>query len=563
MDTKALKENFQQLKTERSNWENLWQICGEVVHQNKQNFTSQPSDGEFLTKDIYDSTATFAAQNSASALLGMLWPGTAKQAIEISPPDDLEADSELAKFYDKMTERTVRAMDDPAANLTLALDEYMLDQMVFGTSGVGVERGDESQLLFKPYGVKELHISEGRSGRVDEEYLLFEWTLKRLVKEYGLENVSEKSRKAYNDGKRLNKVKVLICITEREKPKAEKGVLAMPYQSIHMEYDSCHLLKESGFAELPIKVGRFRKLAYEVYGRSFAMSALSDTRELGVHREGIIIGVAKNLDMPKGVFNDGIMGGSVIDTSPGAVTVFDASSAMGSGQPIFEIGQRPDVSIAEKRIEDLKNSIAQHFALDRLIDFNNDTQMTFGEAQIRNQIRNASLASLFSRQISEVFTPLINRSISLLMEDGVFGVVKGSDQEMELKKAGKPIEYLPDILASRMREGKDIYQITYKTQAGNAAKAEEYLAIIDVLSFGIQAMQVDPTVRHRVNLHKGVKSIGNIRSLPVGIIRQDDEVDKLIEQEQQAQSTQQGLEMGVQAAGIVDSLASANKAARV
>jgi hypothetical protein len=76
-------------------------------------------------------------------------------------------------------------------------------------------------------------------------------------------------------------------------------------------------------------------------------------------------------------------------------------------------------------------------------------------------------------------------------------------------------------------------------------------------------MQVDPTVRHRVNLHKGVKSIGNIRSLPVGIIRQDDEVDKLIEQEQQAQSTQQGLEMGVQAAGIVDSLASANKAARV
>lgn len=562
MDTKALKENFDQLKSDRANWENLWQIVGEFVHQNKQNFTSQPANGEFLTKDIYDSTSTFAAQNSASALLGMLWPGTAKQAIEISPPDDLEADTELSKFYDKMTDRVVRAMDDPAANLTLALDEYMLDQMVFGTSGVGVERGDESKLLFKPYGVKEMYINEGRNGRVDEQYLFFEWTLKRLVKEYGIENVSDKNRKAYNDGKRMNKVKVLVCITEREQPKAEKGVLAMPYQSIHMEYDSCHLLKESGFAELPIKVGRFRKLAYEIYGRSPAMAALSDTREINVHREGIIVGVAKNLDMPKGVFDDGVMGGSVIDTSPGAITVFNASNAMGGGQPIFELGARPDVSIAEKRIEDLKNSIAQHFALDRLIDFNNETQMTFGEAQIRNQIRNASLASLFSRQISEVLTPLIARSISLLMEDGEFGVVKDSDQEAELKLSGREIEYLPDILAQRIREGKDIYQITYKTQAGNAAKAEEYLAIIDVLSFGIQSMQVDPTIRHRVNLHEGVKVIGNIRSLPVNIIRQDDEVEKLIQQEQEAQSTQQGLEMGVQAAGIVDSLASANKAAR-
>lgn len=89
------------------------------------------------------------------------------------------------------------------------------------------------------------------------------------------------------------------------------------------------------------------------------------------------------------------------------------------------------------------------------------------------------------------------------------------------------------------------------------------MSIIDVLGFAIQSMQVDPSIRHRVDLHKGVSEIANIRSLPVGIIRQDDEVEERMKAEQEKMAAQQTLEAGVQAAGIVDSLASANKAARV
>lgn len=562
MDVKQYKDQFDTLKSERSNWDTMYQVIGEFVSQIKQNFTTTPQNGEFLIGDIYDSTGTFAAHNSASALLGMLWPSTAKQVLEISPPDDIVLDTELAKFYERMTERTARALDDPAANLSLSLDEYMLDQVIFGTSGVGVERGDTSKLLFKPYGVKELYIDEGKNGRVDSQYLFFEWTVRRVVKEYGLENVSDVTAKAFKDGKLNNKVKVLIVICDREKAKAKAGVLAMPIMSLHIEYDSNHVLKESGFAELPIKVGRFRKLNYERYGRSPAMSALPDIREANALREGIILATEQNLSMPMGVLDDGMLGGGVIDRSAGGVTVFNASANTGGNPPIFEIGQRPDVSVALARLEDLKNTIAQHFSLDRLIDFNNETQMTFGEAQIRNQIRNASLSALFSRQLAEVITPLIGRSVSLLMEDGEFGVVKDSDKEAEFKALGKKIEYIPELLMKRMDEGQDIYQVKYKTQAANASRAEEYIAILDVLSFGIQAMQVDPTVRHRVNLHEGLKEIGSIRGLPVGVLRQDDDVEERLQQDQEQQQSQQQLEGGVQAADIVSKLASANQAVR-
>jgi hypothetical protein len=562
MDPRELKETFDALRADRKTWDAHFQILGEYIAMNKQDFQGAQTPGEFLVDEIFDATGAFAAHNAASALLGMLWPGTARQAVEITPPDDLETDTELAEFYERMTDRLVRAMDDPKANLSLSLDEYMLDQMIFATSGVGVEKGDESKLLFKPYGVKEMYIDEGKNGRVDAIYLFFEWTVKRVVKEYGLDAVSDKVREKWGQGKRQEKVKVLICITERTEFKATMGALSMPYQSVHIEYDSNHVLKESGFGDLPIKVGRFRKLNYERYGRSPAMNALPDIREANVLREAVIVATEKALDMPKGVLDDGMLGGGVIDTSARAINVFNATSAS-NGPPIFDIGTPPDIRAALQRLEELKNAIAQHFNLDRLIDFNNQTQMTFGEAQIRNAIRNASLSSLFSRQISEVLTPLIVRCVSLLFEAGEFGVVKGSEQEQALLAEGKEPEYIPDILVQRLDRGEDIYAVTYKTQAANASKSELYIGILDVLSFGIQGMQVDPTLQHRVDLHKGLKEIGSIRGLPVGILRQDDEVDKRIAAGQQQAAQQQQLEAGVMGADIVDKLASANKAVRM
>ena len=258
-----------------------------------------------------------------------------------------------------------------------------------------------------------------------------------------------------------------------------------------------------------------------------------------------------------------MLGGGTIDTSAGAINVFNATGGMGAGAPVFPIVTVGSIPDALARLEELKNNITQHFHLDRLIDFNNETQMTFGEAQIRNQIRNASLTSLFSRQIAEVFTPLIVRVVNMLWQMGEFGVVKGSEQEAERTALGKKVEYIPDIIVKRIDQGEDVFTVTYKTQAANAQRAEEYMGILDVLGFSIQAMQVDPSVRHRVDLHAGVKKISEIRGLPVGIIREDDEVQEMQEADAAAQANAQEVEALTAGAGIVDSLASANKAARV
>ena len=559
MEPKELKREFDVLKDERRTWDSMYQVLGKYVSLVKQNFETTQTPGEFLIEDVYDATGMFAAHNSASALLGMLWPGTAKQAIEIMPPRGTEMTTELSRFYGNMTIRAIAAMDDPKANLAVSFDEYMLDQMIFGTSGIGVEKGYRSKLLFKPYGVKEAYIEEGRDGSVSKIHLLFEWRVNRVVDEYGIDKVSKKVADKHKNGKLSDKVKILVCIVPRKKPKAEAGVLSMPYASYHLEYDNNHILKESGFEEMPIFFGRFRKLNYERYGRSPASMALPDIREANALRESLIVATEKILSMPKGVLNDGLFGGGTIDMSAGAINVFNSTGNVGNQPPIFDIGSPPNLPWAEQRLQKLEETISRHFSVDRLLDFNSQQEMTFGEAQIRNQIRNQSLSSLFSRQLSEVFTPLIERSIAILFREGEFGFIRGSEEGRERLARGEEVEYIPDQVADMLAKGKSIYNIVYKTQASNASRAEEYLGIIDMVNFTMNGMNIDPSLADRVDLHAGAKHIANIRGIPVDFIRQDDAVAEITKAKKEQAQVAQGMALASEAAGAAKDIAAAQK----
>jgi hypothetical protein len=183
--------------------------------------------------------------------------------------------------------------------------------------------------------------------------------------------------------------------------------------------------------------------------------------------------------------------------------------------------------------------------------------MTFGEAQLRDQIRSSSLSALFSRQITEGLTPTFERAIALLWRDGEFGVIKGSDEEMERQSLGKTVEYLPDAIVDRLQKGEDIYQINYKTKAGNAARAEDYASILDISNISMQLAQLDPSIRNRVDLHKGIKELAKIRGVANDIIRQDDAVEALEQKEKAQQEAAQTLEAGQAVAGMAKDLSQA------
>ena len=242
---KAVVAKHKALKALKLPWLEHFQLIGEYINLRKQNFTETNPVGAFLTRDIFDSTASRDSSIMASALIGALWPNGA-QSIQFTSARGMKDNEENKKYFKFLTDEVVSLMDSPRAGLTVALGEYMEDQSSIGTSGIGVFKNEDSRtkknnpILFKAWDVKTMSIAEDQFGFVDTIYNETEITVEQAVKEYGEENLSAKSREHFKNGKGFEeKIKVLHAIEPRLDGDPTKfGNKDMPVASIHIELSS-------------------------------------------------------------------------------------------------------------------------------------------------------------------------------------------------------------------------------------------------------------------------------------------------------------------------------------
>lgn len=548
MNDKVLKwvKRHKKIKSDKVRWLDLWQYCGKYVHGKKQNFTEFNDQGTFLNEDVFDSTAIKANKKMAAALLGLLWQSGGK-SMRIGPSDNIQETAEVKDYFDFVSEKTVAALDDPKAGLTLALEEYMMDQGCFGTSGVAAFAGTDTPLIFSAWGVDEISIEEGENGYVRTIYREFEVSILQMVEDYGLENCSEKIRESYNEGETSGRVKLLHIIAPRPKDEREKmGPDGLPYISLTIEVDTNHEVKDSGFHEMPVQISRFSKRRNEVYGRSPAMDGLPDILELNATKEARISAIEKSLDPPLGVYDDSLLGNEEIDTSAGGINVFATSGRIVNKNPIFPLFTVETIREVDKSISDLMISINEHFSIDRLLDFNNETEMTLGEAQMRQRIRSEALGSLFSRQQNELFTPLIERSISVLWRSGILGVIAGSAEHriyLEQNNGEEP-KIVPEEVAKVLGQGEDYYKITYLTPAARMLETAEAEGVMRAWEFALSIIEAAPEVLDNLNADKSLEIIGRSAGAPTSIYFSEDTVAGM--RQQRAEQAQQQQELANQ-----------------
>ncbi len=553
-------QRHKDLLTKKQRWLSLWQLVGEFVHSIKQSFTVNLMPGDFLNRDLFDSTGRKSNRKASAALLGMLWHNGGK-TIRLQPPSSLPRSKDITEFYNEITKRTAKAIDDPRAGMSLSLEEYMNDQGALGTSGVGVDAGLDSDLLYMSYGVQNITIDEGKNGFVDTVFIERHWTIKMAIAEYGLENLSKTVQDKAAEGPLTDRIKILVAIEPRRIVSKEiQNNLNMPFRSLHIEMDGKHLIKESGFEEMPINIARFFKNNGELYGRSPGMDALPDILELNAVKEARMLAQEKALDPPLGVVNDAIAGGGVLDTSAGGTNTINVKGLIGNNlPPVFPLFSVGSIAEADKQIAELKLSIQEHFSIDRLLDFNTNVQMTLGEAQLRNQIRAQALGSIFVRQINELFTPLIERSVAIMFRAGKLGVFKDTDEARQIAIFGseEPL-IIPDEVATLIRRGDDFFDIKYFSPAVRMMEAEEASGIVETWRFIGQLAQTNPEVLDTVDADESGKRFG--RSQGSQEIFRDDETIKQIRSERaQAQQRQAEIEAREKQAGTVKDLSSASK----
>jgi len=539
----VLLSRHQKLKSEKATLHGIYELISEYVFNKKYNLEKTPNGGIFVDGDIYDNTGLRANSIMANVMVNNLWPN-GPRTFKVKPTWDTSDTQEIKAWFKHVNSQMHTIMDNTRAGLVTALDEYMLDQGSFGISGIYVSE-DETDLScpirYTAWDIKSMCVDEGTDGLIDTVFVEIEMTIRNAVKEYGLENLGSKTQKAFLDGNLEDKIKVLHVIEPRLDRNPKKyGAKDMPIASIHIEICSRKIIKESGFEEMPVFVGRFIKVLGEKYGRSPAMVAMPDILEANATREAISIATEKQLDPPLAVYDDGSLGAGTIETSAGAINVFSVSGRINNGKPIEPLYTVGELQSSYNHIETLKESINNHFYLDRLLDFNNETRMTFGEAQLRNALRGQSLGTFYARQEMEVITPLIKRTFNILLKRGLFGVLQNSIEELELLKRGiRPI-YIPEEIAQRILSGLDVYDLDFISPAKRTMQSEELQGTIETANFAVSVAAAVPEILDNIDTDEMLRRIAKLSGADEDMLKDMQTVQSIrkARAEQQAQIMQ-------------------------
>lgn len=543
-------DRHKKLKTEKEPWINTYRLIGEFVMSRKQNFNQEMQQGQILTGQIFDGTAPRANQLMAASLMGALYPNGSR-SFRIDPPDDMSAaeagSEELKRWYEFVTKRQASVMDNHRAGLLMALMEVETDNGAFGTAGLGIFENyddDGMPITYRAYDVKCMCISEGLNGYVDTVYIEKCMTIKQLIQEFGYKNISKESKEAY-DKDPETKVTVLHAIEPRLDGVPDNfGSDNMPIASIWIEVDHNHIVKESGFFEMPILVTRFYKgQTGEKYGRSPAMEAMPDILEVNMQREMAIVAGEKMLNPPLVVNDPDVMQNGRVRTSAGAQNYrkmggrTQEANSRPAIEPIFTV---QEINSTYQRITELGRIIEMAFFIDRLTDLQTDrSRITATEASMLNDMRGQSLSLVYARQIAELFTPLIERTFNILFNRGFFGVMPGSDEHLAAIGMGAEIDVIPDIVVRRILQNKEAYKVTYIAPAMRIMQAEELQAIERTLMLILQAAQAAPSILDNFDWDEFARLVRQLTGAPTTIVKSMEVVEAFRQQQMQAQQAQQ------------------------
>jgi hypothetical protein len=559
MQVKDRLQIFEKYKAERTNWDVTWQTVAEYVNVRKADFTTEQEAGSFLNTNLFDNTAQLALNTRASTLLSLLWDGGKFSYIPNQEHfDDSTDENDWFEYATNISQKEFKKINSDSIFF-----ESELDEGAFGSSYPYLDGDSKGGLNLFLFQVKEVYVGETKKNVVDIIYRQYCLTVLQAVNEFGFEGLPDKIKTKYNNNNLTDKVKILHIIQPRlNRDPGLKGKDNMKYESVYICLETKEeLLKhggvQSGFEYFPVFVSREAKKNGENYGRSPAMMAISDIAQLNKLREDQTIIFNRDADPAVG-YDPTALQGNIIDTSPGSATAFRMTGR--ASIPIFDmIPTKGDVQATEVAIVRLQESINNFFGIDRLLDFNSDTQMTLGESQIRAQIRQQSLGAILIKKRAEKYEPIVKRAFDILFKQGKFGYMPNDPRLKILSDLGEEPKEIPESIVAKINSGIepiDLIDVEFFTQFELEKKLLENNTILQVWqNAGLIAQLLDSRdVFDNLDYDKSIKALGRI-SMNVDIFRDQKEVINIRKMEEQKMALQQALAAGKEVSEIEKNIA--------
>ena len=520
--------------TERASWDSTVRDVFDQTRPRRTRFSqTQINKGDRRNLQIVNNTAVRAVRVLVSGLVnGMSNPAQPWFRYE---PDDLELlEYGPVKEWLGLLERLVRRIFH-ASNVYEALPTIYGELILAGTAAALVEDHYEDVIRMFPFTWGEYALALDKDRRVDTLYRDMRMSVLQCVETFGLKNVSTTIRQLYDTSNYDGWVDVMHAIEPNVGRDASKtDARNMAFRSIYWEPacagpDQDRFLRRSGYRENPIVAPRWDVVGFDVYGSSSpGMEALGDMRQLQIQTKRKGEAIDKQVRPP--TQGPASLADRFVSQSPGHHNVV-ANTAEGGIKPIFEVTPNlqhfiADMKETEQRIEDAF-FVQYILAISQMEGMQPRNQWEISERKGEGL---AMLGPAVQRMQGELHNPLHNRTLSRIY-----------DVCLPLWAIGAPAMLPPP---PPELQGRPI-QITYISALAQAQKASALSGMERLLMTvsNPQVVQAFPEIRQKLDAHQWVDEFADHMGLPSRIVRSDEVVAQIAEQEAQQQQLQQMAQM--------------------
>lgn len=536
IDGKQLIKRWERLSDARRTWDNTYQELATYILPRRANITVVRTPGVKQTERLYDGTAIHANELLAASLAGSLTSGADRWFSLKMSMAELNDDSEVAQWLDDVADRIYLGLNQ--SNFSAEGHEVYLDIGGFGTGCLfcleaPIRKPGFNGFTFAASPIGSYCIAEDGQGKVDTVMRKIQMSILAAANRWGVDKLSEQVQQKYaHEDKRDEMISIIHAAYPRG---AGRGYLStrMPYASCYVELETKHCISEGGFHEFPAMVPRWAKSSGEVYGRGPGFTALPDIRTLNKSVELKLKALAKAIDPPLMVRDDGVIGR--VSVAPAALTTV---RDMESIAPMIN-GTKFDV--VEMEEERLKQSIQNAFYSD-LIKISEKSYMTATEVESTIELMHRYLGPTIGRLESEYLQPLINRCFGILYRAGA----------------------LPPVPQAIMESGNTDIDVEYEGPLARAQRGGMLLSIQKAYNLIMPISQMQPELIDVFDPGKVGRYIGKGAGVPMQLMRSDKDVAKVqaarTQDMQNREQTAQGLagaEMNQKNAAMVKAQADA------
>lgn len=531
-----LHKQLSQLTNDRSSFEPHWRELSDFINPRGSRFlvTDVNRDDRRNTK-IVDPTATLAARTLSSGMMsGITSP--ARPWFKLATPDPDMMDYGPVKLWLEVVQRRMNEVFNKS-NLYQSLPLLYASLGNYSTGAMAVLDDDSDVIRTMMFPIGSYYMANSPRGSVDTCFRKFSMTVRQLVMEFGLSNVSTSVRSLWENGTYESWIEVIHAVYPNiDRDTAKLNSKNKPVKSVYYEVggDSDKVLRESGFDEFPIMAPRWEVNGEDVYGSSCpGMIGLGQVKALQLEqkRKSQLIDKATNPPMvgPSSLKNQRV------SLLPGDITYIDQMTGQDGFKPAYLVNPNTADLLAD--IQDTRQIINSAYFVDLFMMLQNiNTRSMPVEAVIEmKEEKLLMLGPVLERLNDECLNPLIDRAFSIMARKNL-------------------LPPPPDIL-----QGTPL-RIEYISVMAQAQKSIGLSSLSTTVGFIGQLARAKPEALDKLDVDQAIDAFAEMSGVSPTVIVPQDQVDQIRQDRAQQQQQQQAMAMGMAAAQGAKTLSEAQTA---